>query len=213
VSIMEKSWLARLLRLVTDISLILWLALMCWVLFIMVQQRLSGGSGIRQGSVYTEIQLPSETVQAATDDFAVFNFEVSNARIHYRTDRASSLSDIVRAISGVVIVWGLVALILWQLRQILTSFVQGQPLTLENARRFRLISLLLILGVISTAVLRSIEYIGLAPHFSVLPTRGFIELIYSHVTWSRLFTAFLILLLSEALRLGAEHRIDSESVI
>ncbi len=34
-----------------------------------------------------------------------------------------------------------------------------------------------------------------------------------HVDKSDLFTALLILLMAEALRLGAEHRADSEAVI
>ena len=109
--------------------------------------------------------------------------------------------------------WGIFALILWQLRQVLSSFVHRQPLTLLNARRFRIISLLLIIGVVFTATAHTFEYLGLQPDFPIMPHRGFVELMYDHVEWSRLFVALLILLLAEALRLGAEHRIDSEAVV
>jgi hypothetical protein len=210
---MERGWLARALRLVTDVALVGWLLLMGWVLVILVQQRMPDGSGVRQANVHTELELPVEAVGPAADGIEVFNFEAISARIHYRTTQASGFGSIARVVLAVLVGWGVVAGILWQVRQVLASFVRRQPLTLENARRFQIISMLMLLGVAFTAISRTIEYLRLEPLFPIVPQQGFFSLLLGHVEWTQLLTALLILLLAEALRLGAEHRMDSEAVV
>lgn len=213
MQVLVDRWLAWTLRLATEVVLALWLLLMAWVVFLVVQQRMPGQDPVRQGSVYTELSLPANMVEVTSPEVSVFNFEASQARIHYRTTRESSASDVAGAIARVVIGWGIFALILWQVRQVLSSFVRREPLTLENARRFRVISFLLILEVAFRSLVRTLEYLGLEPLFALLPSRGFLGLYVGHLEWTRIFTALLILLLAEALRLGAEHRVDSEAVI
>lgn len=210
---MSNRWLAWTLRLITDVTLVVWLVLMAYVLFLMAQQRSRGGDGSRQGSVYAELSLPAEIVEVASPDVSVFNFEASQTRIHYRTTQESNGWRTARTLGGVVLRWGVFALILWQLRQILSSFVRRAPLTSDNARRFRIITYLLVLNVAGTSLARSLEYLRLEPIFPMLPARGFVDLYIGHLEWSRLFTALLILLLAEAIRLGAEHRLDSEAVV
>ena len=204
--------LAWLLRLATDISLVVWLGLLTWTLVLMVQYGGSPG-GARQGSIYSELKLPPELVQASDPDVSVFNLEASQFRVHFRTAKVRSAWARVRAVVAVAAWWGVFALVLWQVRQILATFVRRAPLTLENAGRFRLISYLLVLDLAMTSLWRTLEYLRLAPIFPVLPPRGFFDLFFGHIEWSRLFAALLILLLAEAVRLGAEHRVDSEAVI
>lgn len=213
MQLLGNRWLAWTLRLVTDLALAVWLLLMAYVLFVTIQQRSPDGSGVRQGSVYSELTLPAEIVEVASPDISVFNFEASQVRIHYRTAEAGGFSSIARSVTGILVWWGIFALILWQLRHILSSFVRREPLTLQNAHRFRVITYLLVLDVVLTSLVRSLDYIRLQPLFPMLSQRGFIDLFLGHVAWSRLFTAMLVLLLAEAVRLGAEHRLDSEAVI
>jgi len=58
-----------------------------------------------------------------------------------------------------------------------------------------------------------LEYLNLAPLFPLIPPRGFFGLYIDHFDKSDLFTALLVLLMAEVLRLGYEHRVDSEAVI
>ena len=59
----------------------------------------------------------------------------------------------------------------------------------------------------------SLEYLNLEPLFPLIPPRGFFGLYVVHFDKSDLFTALVIVLLAEVLRLGYEHRVDSEAVI
>lgn len=211
--LMSNRWLAWTLRLVTDVALTAWLLLLAYVLFLMAQQRAPGGDGGRQGSIYVELSLPADIVEVASPDVSVFNFEASRMRIHYRTTEESSGWQTIRTLGGVVLWWSLFALVLWQLRQVLSSLVRRAPLTLENARRFRVITYLLVLEVAVTSLVRSLEYLRLQPLFPMLDARGFVDLYIGQIEWSRLFAALLILLLAEAVRMGAEHRLDSEAVV
>lgn len=213
MSLLSKRWFAWTLRLATDVTLVLWLLLLGWVLVLRARENARAGPSSRQGSVYSEIHLPAEIVEVSDPRVSVFNFEASQLRIHYRTTHNTGALQGVMALAGIVVWWGLFALVLWQLRQILTTFVHRAPLTLENARRFRIISYLLATEVAVTSLARSLEYVRLEPLFPMLPPRGFVGLYLGHIEWSRLFMAMLILLLSEAMRLGAEHRLDSEAVV
>ncbi len=205
--------LAWALRLITEVTLIVWLLLLAFVLGVMVRQRTSHGPGGRQGTVYVELKLPTEIVQPASPDITVYNFETNRSRIHYQTSERSDALDLVSALGMVVIGWGAFAFILWNLRQILASLVAKQPLTLANARRFRTISLLMVLHAAFSALSRSLEYMDLQPLFPLIPPRGFFGLYLQHFDKADLFTALVILLMAEVLRLGAEHRVDSEAVI
>ena len=207
-----KRSLAWALRLITDVTLILWLLLMAFVLVTMARQRTSEGGG-RQGTVWLELKLPTEIVQPASPDITVYNFETARSRIHYRTEERDDKLDLVAALGMVVIGWGVFAFILWNLRQILASLVAKQPLTLTNAGRFRTIGLLMLFGTAFRALAHSLEYLNLAPLFPLIPPRGFFGLYIDHFDKSDLFTALLVLLMAEVLRLGCEHRVDSEAVI
>ncbi len=205
--------LAWALRLITEVTLIVWLLLLAYVLVIMVRQRTSEEPGKRQGTIYLELELPTEMVQPASPDITVYNFETNRSRIHYQTNEKSGALDLVFALGMVVIGWGIFAFILWNLRQILASMVAKQPLTLANARRFRTISLLMVFQAAFSALSRSLEYLDLQPLFPLIPPRGFFGLYLEHFDKTDLFTALVILLMAEVLRLGAEHRVDSEAVI
>lgn len=210
--LLSNQWLAWTLRLVTEITLLLWLLLMGWVLVIITQQRLTEG-GSRQGTVYTEVPLPTETAESTSAEVSVFNVEASQVRIHYRVSGPAELPALAGALAAVVVTWGAVAVILWLVRNVLSSFVSARPLTLDNARRFRWIAYLLGFHAVARAVLQSAEYLRLEQLFTFLPARGVWGLFTANLEWSRVFGALMILLLAEAVRLGAEHRIDSESVV
>ncbi len=212
MQLLGKRSLAWALRLITDVTLILWLLLMAFVLVTMARQRTSEGGG-RQGTVCLELKLPTEIVQSTSPDITVFNFETARSRIHYRTEARDDALDLVSALGMVVIGWGAFAFILWNLRQILASLVAKQPLTLTNAGRFRNIGFLMLFGTAFRALAHSLEYLNLAPLFPLLPPRGFFGLYVDHFDKSDLFMALLILLMAEVLRLGYEHRVDSEAVI
>ncbi len=212
MQLLGKRSLAWALRLITDVTLILWLLLMAFVLVIMARQRTSEGGG-RQGTVWLELKLPTEIVQSTTPGVNVFNFETARSRIHYRIEERDDALDLVSALGMVVIGWGVFAFILWNLRQILASLVAKQPLTLTNARRFRTIGLLMLFGTAFSALAHSLEYLNLEPLFPLIPPRGFFGLYIDHFDKTDLFTALLVLLMAEVLRLGYEHRVDSEAVI
>lgn len=161
--------LAWALRLITEVTLVVWLLLLAYVLVIMVRQRTSEGPGERQGTIYLELELPTEMVQPASPDITVYNFETDRSRIHYQTNESSDSLDLVFALGMVVIGWGIFAFILWNLRQILASLVAKQPLTLVNARRFRTISLLTVFRAAFSALSRSLEYLDLQPLFPLIP--------------------------------------------
>ncbi len=146
---------------------------------------------------------PANLREPVSDDYG----GASLCRAEYRA------LDLVFALGMVVIGWGIFAFILWNLRQILASMVAKQPLTLANARRFRTISLLMVFQAAFSALSRSLEYLDLQPLFPLIPPRGFFGLYLEHFDKTDLFTALVILLMAEVLRLGAEHRVDSEAVI
>ncbi len=213
MQLLGKRSLAWALRLITEVTLVAWLLLLAVVLVVMARQRTSEGAGGRQGQVYLELKLPTEIVQPATPDITVDNVVTNRLRFHYLTNERSGALELVSVLGIVVIVWGAFAFILWNLRQILASLVAKQPLTLANARRFRTISFLMVFTAASEALRRSLEYLDLQPLFPLLPPRGFFGLYVDHFHESELFTALVILLMAEVLRLGAEHRADSEAVI
>ncbi len=212
MQLLGKRSLAWALRLITEVTLVAWLLLLAFVLVIMARQRTSEGGG-RQGTVWLELKLPTEIVQSTTPGVNVFNFETARSRIHYRTAERDDALDLVSALGMVVIGWGAFAFILWNLRQILASLVAKQPLTLTNAGRFRNIGFLMLFQTAFRALGHSLEYLELAPLFSLVPPRGFFGLYVDHFDKSDLFTALLVLLMAEVLRLGYEHRVDSEAVI
>jgi hypothetical protein len=198
--------------LVTEVGIVAWLLLTAWVLVAMLQQRSIEG-GARQGSVSVEFALPPEIVQPASTDITVFNFEADSLRIHYRTPEKSSPLGLLATAGGVVVLFSFVPLILWNIRQILASLVAQQPLTLANAQRFRMISLLMLGWVFLDALRQNIEYLRLEPMFQIVPPRGFWSLFVAHADWPIVFTALLVLLMAQILKLGAESRADSEAVI
>ena len=212
MQLLGKRSLAWALRLITEVTLILWLLLLAVVLVILVRERISEG-GDRQATISLQIKLPTEIVQPATPDNAVFNVETNRLRFHYRTNERGGALDLVSLLGAVVILWGAFAFILWNIRQILASLVAKQPLTLANARRFRTISLLMVFRTVFFALDDSVVYLHLQPMFPLIPPRGFFGLYVDHFHESELFTALLILLMAEVLRLGVQHRVDSEAVI
>jgi hypothetical protein len=213
MQLMGNRSLAWGLRLTTEVVLVAWLLLMGVVLVVMFRQRSQEGDGSRQGTVFVELKLPPEIVQAADPHVTVFNVEADRTRIHYQSPANGNVLDLVQSLGRVVIGWGIFALILWNLRQILASLVARQPLTVTNARRFRTISLLMVLSTAYFALSRTVEYLRLQALFPLIPERGFFGLFGAHVDWPYLFTALLILLMADVLRLGAAHRADSEAVI
>ncbi len=211
MQLLGKRSLAWALRLITEVTLVAWLLLLAFVLVVMARERTSAGGG-RQVQLYFQVTLPTEIVQPATPDNTVYNVDTNRLRFHYRANKSSAL-ELVSVLGALVIKWGAFAFILWNLRQILASLVAKQPLTLANARRFRTISFLMVFGAASEALRRSLECLDLQPLFPLLPPRGVFGLYVDHFDKSDLFTALLILVMAEVLRLGVEHRVDSEAVI
>jgi hypothetical protein len=110
---------------------------------------------------------------------------------------------------------GLLIGILWLLRKVLGSLVEGQPLTEVNARRFRWMGILIVGLWLSMALTGILANLYLQSHFD-LPASpnpwGPISLIMTLPT-TKLFLGLLIILMAEIMRIGAEHREDSEAVI
>jgi len=115
--------------------------------------------------------------------------------------------------SGMVVGFGLLIWVFWLLRKILVSLVANQPLTEANARHFRNIGLLLVVGVAFQGFWRIFAYFYMQQHFQLPPSPGFFRLLREHFEIMTIFYALLILLMAEVLRIGAEHRADSEAVI
>ena len=212
MQLMGKRSLAWALKWITDVAILLFLALLVWVLVILVMQRLPQDSYAQQGSVYVEFKLPTEIVEPTRADIEVYNFEASNARIHFRTDEMKTLDNFL-AFSNTIVFFGITLWILWLVRQVLASLVANAPLTTANVRRFRIVGLLLVLKFSAAPLWNSLQYLRLQEMFELIPARGFLGLYVDHFDKTGFFIALLVVLMAEVLRIGAEHRVDSEAVV
>ena len=59
----------------------------------------------------------------------------------------------------------------------------------------------------------TLGYLHAQELFQLLPTQGYFRSYVAHFELTRLFQGLLMVLMAEVMRLGAEHRADSEAVI
>jgi hypothetical protein len=151
-------------------------------------------------------------VETTTGEVSVYNFESVKSLIHFRTAENDLRSAVMRFV-GTIIGFGLFAWILWHIRQILASLVVREPLTTTNARRFRTIGFLVIAEALYKPIESALGYLHVQPYFGLLPDQGFLSLYSGDFEPSKIFLGLLVVLMAEVLRLGTEHRLDSEAVI
>ncbi len=204
--------LAWVLKWITDAALLGLLVLLVWVLVIMAGQYSPQGSHGNQAVIHLELKLPTEIVKPSTDEVKVHNFESARSRIHFRTEQVD-WREAGRRFLGTFVGFGVSLWILWNLRQILASLVARKPLTLANARRFRGIGLLLVFRAVYSPLEQTFSYLHAQTLFQLLPQKGYFRLYADHLEPSVLFYGLLIVLMAEVLRIGFEHRVDSEAVI
>ena len=154
-----------------------------------------------------------EVVRPIRPGLEVIELESRMATLTFRTE-GDTLLRILR-LPGVTVMIGLLIGILWLLRKVLGSLVEGRPLTEVNARRFRWMGILVLGLWLSMALTGILANLYLQRHFD-LPASpgppGPISLIMTLPT-TKLFLGLLIILMAEIMRIGAKHREDSEAVI
>jgi hypothetical protein len=154
-----------------------------------------------------------DVIRPISSDKEVIELESRMAVLTFRTEGGTPVR--ILGLSGLTVMIGLLIGILWLLRKILGSLVAGQPLTEINARRFRSIGILIVGLWLSMALFEILGHLYLQSHFVLPPNPGPpgpISLIMTLPT-TKLFLGLLIILMAEIMRLGAEHRADSEAVV
>jgi hypothetical protein len=154
-----------------------------------------------------------DVIRPISADNEVIELESPMATLTFRTE-GDTLLRILR-LPGVTVMIGLLIGILWLLRKVLGSLVEGQPLIEVNALRFRWMGILILGLWLSMAFTGILGNLYLQSHFDLPGSPGPpgpISLIMTLPT-TKLFLGLLIILMAEVMRLGAEHRADSEAVV
>jgi len=210
MQLLGKRSLAWVLKWVNDA------AILFFAVILLVTLPLAVSLAFRSSYVVPDFPLFSpglsiQGVEPTSADKEVIQVVAKEAGIAFRTQR--DLPSIALSVSGLAVWFGAMIWILWLLRMVLVSLVAKQPLTAANARRFRSIGLLLVSLGVWTALWELLVTAYLRSHFELPPSPGYLALFFSHFPFSSLFTGLLILLMAEVMRIGAEHRLDSEAVI
>lgn len=214
MQLLGKRSLAWVLKWITTLVILFWAAILLWVLPLAVM------NGFRSSHVVHDFPIayhwtypgpPTEIIQPISSDKEVIELEVRLAAITFRT--LGSVQGTILALFGLILWIGLVIWILWILRKILVSLVAGQPLIEANARRFRGIGILIVCLAVQTSLFRTLGHFYLQSHFELPPSPGLMSLIQTTLPMGQLFLGLLILLMAEVMRIGAEHRLDSEAVV
>lgn len=210
MQILGNRFLAWVLKWITTAAIVFFAAILVWIVPIWVGQAFKPSYVVPDFPLYsTGLSVPG--IEPTTADKEVIRVAVRTAAVTFRTER--DLPTLVLGISGLAVWFGVAVWVLWLLRKILASLVAKEPLTHLNARRFRTIGVLIVALALFTGVWRLSVYFYLNSHFVLPPSRGLVGLLMTHLPMSQIFLGLLILLMAEVMRIGAEHRLDSEAVI
>ncbi len=212
MQLIGKRSLAWGLKWITDAAILGLFVLLLWVLVIMAGQHAPQGSHGQQATIELDLKLPTDLVEPVSTVIEVANFESTRSVIHFRTKDNDWYAAILR-FSQAIVGFGVLLWILWLLRQILSSLVAGKPLTLANARRFKGIGFLIVFVAVFSPLQGTLGYLHAQELFQLLPPQGYFRSYVAHFELTRLFQGLLMVLMAEVMRLGAEHRADSEAVI
>lgn len=208
MQLLGKRSLAWGLKWINDAAILSLSVILVGVLVLLAVRSPPGG----EWPFMLDLPLPDQIVEPASAEIEVTRVVSPVTTIGFTTSENDWQGGVL-GFSGIVIGLGMIIWILWLLRKILVSLVANQPLTEANARHFRSIGLLMVLGVVLDSFWRISVYFYLQQHFQGLPSAGYFRLFRESLELNNLFQALLVLLMAEALRLGAEHRVDSEAVI
>jgi hypothetical protein len=210
MQILGRRSLAWVLKWVNDAAILFFAVILLWTLPFSVSQAFRSSYVVPDLPLFTP-GLSAQGIEPITAEKEVVGVKVRAAAVTFRTER--DLLTVVMGISGLAVWFGVAIWVLWLLRKILASLVAKEPLTHLNARRFRTIGVLIAALAAFTGLWRVSVYFYLQSHFVLPAFPGVIGLIMTHFPMSQFFLGLLILLMAEVMRLGAEHRVDSEAVI
>ena len=208
MQLLGKRSLAWGLKWINDAAILFFLVILVVVLVFMAVRSPQGG----ELPFSLNFPLPNQIVLPASADIEVTGVTSRYTAIAF-TKSERDWQGALLGFSGMVVGFGLIIWILWLLRKILVNLVAKQPLTEANARHFRRIGFLIVVSVVFDGFWRILVYFYLQQHFQLLPSAGYFRLLRAHFELGDIFQALLILLMAEVLRIGAEHRVDSEAVI
>ena len=211
-----KRSLAWVLKWITTLAMLFWAAILLWVLPVGVRESFRSSYMVPDFPISYHWSYPgplNDVVQPISSDKEVLELESRMAVLTFRTERDTTV--VILHLSRLIVWVGLLIGILWLLRKVLVSLVAGQPLNEHNARRFRWMGILVVFLSLSTGFYEILGDLYLQSHFDLPGSPGPpgpISLIMTLPT-SKLFLGLLIVLMAEVMRVGAEHRADSEAVI
>jgi hypothetical protein len=211
-----KRSLAWVLKWLTTLAILFWAAILIWVWPVGVRESLRPSSVVPDFPISYHWTYPGpldDVIRPITADKEVIELESHMATLTFRTEGGTPVR--LLGLSGLTVMMGLLMGILWLLRKVLGSLVEGQPLTEVNARRFRWMGILIVGLWASMALFGILGHMYLQSNFDMPPNPGLsgpISLIMTLPT-TKLFLGLLIILMAEVMRLGAEHRADSEAVV
>jgi hypothetical protein len=208
--------LAWVLKWLTTVAILFWAAILLWVLPVGVRESLRPSYVVPDFPISYHWSYPgplNDVIRPVGSDKEVIELESRMAVLTFRTEGGAPVR--ILGLSGLTVMIGLLIGILWLLRRVLGSLVEGRPLTEVNARRFRWMGILIVGLWASMALFGILGHLYLQSHFDMPPNPGLpgpMSLIMTLPT-TKLFLGLLIILMAEVMRLGAEHRADSEAVI
>ena len=216
MQLLGKRSLAWVLKWIVTAAMVFWAGILLWVLPVAVRNSFRPSYVVPDFPIsyhWTYPGPPNEVVQPISSDKEVIELESRMAVVTFRTER--DIPVMILSLSGLTAMIGLLIGILWLLRKILGSLVAGQPFTEVNARRFRSMGILIVLLWLSMTLIGIIGQVYLESRFHMPASPGPPRLISLIMTtpMSKLFLGLLIILMAEVMRIGAEHRVDSEAVV
>lgn len=214
--LLGKRSLAWVLKWLTTLAILFWAAILVWVWPVGVRESLRPSSVVPDFPISYHWTYPGpldDVVRPISSEEEVIELESHMATLTFRTEGGTPVR--ILGLSGLTVMMGLMIGVLWLLRRVLGSLVEGQPLTEVNARRFRWMGILIVGLWASGALFGIFGNIYLQSHFDLPPNvgpPGPMSLIMTLPT-TKLFLGLLIILMAEVMRIGTEHRVDSEAVV
>ncbi|MFC2167800.1 DUF2975 domain-containing protein [Acidobacteriota bacterium] len=103
--------------------------------------------------------------------------------------------------------------ILLQLRHILASLTEGNPFTLENAKRIRIIGIVIIAGEFLVNLLMIGTALIIDAHVDIEGAKLAVGKLFSGFSLSNIFLGVVVLIIAEIFRLGVRLQEDQELTI
>ena len=211
-----KRSLAWVLKWLTTLAILFWAVILLWILPVGVRESLRSSYVVPDFPIsyhWSYPGPPNEVVRPISSDKEVLELVSRMAVVTFRTERDTTV--MVLHLSRLIVWVGLLVGILWILLKILGSLVAGHPLTELNARRFRRMGILIVFWGLSTGLYEILGDLYLQSHFDLPGSPGPPGLISMIITFptSEVFLGLLIILMAEVMRIGTEHRVDSEAVV